>query len=131
MPDAVLDASAVLAVLKNEPGAAMVEDLLLRFTCAISSVNISEVAAKLADRGATLPEIDAAIESMRLEIHDLGREAAIAAGALRPATRSLGMSLGDRVCVELAQRLGIQVVTTDRKWARLALDVPVVIARPQ
>jgi PIN domain nuclease of toxin-antitoxin system len=45
----VLDASALMAVLREEPGAAAVEAVL--DAAAISTVNLSEVQAKLVERG--------------------------------------------------------------------------------
>jgi ribonuclease VapC len=46
--------------------------------------------------------------------------AAVFAGWLRPATRTLGLSLGDRGCLALAQaQRGAQVVTADRLWKEL------------
>jgi hypothetical protein len=39
--------------------------------------------------------------------------------SLRPATRLLGLSLGDRCCLALAQERGATVITADRAWAGL------------
>lgn len=57
------------------------------------------------------------------------REAALAAGELRLSTRAYGLSLGDRACLELGRRLGWPVLTTDRRWSQLSLDVEVRLAR--
>jgi PIN domain nuclease of toxin-antitoxin system len=56
-------------------------------------------------------------------------ELARGAGALRPATKSLGLSLGDRACLALAQREGLPVLTADRAWAKLAVGVEVKVIR--
>ena len=55
MSRVVLDSSAVLAVLNNEPGA---EKLTLKLlsNAASSTVNLAEVQAKLVSRGATADE---------------------------------------------------------------------------
>jgi len=117
-PPAVLDASALLALLQNEPGAEVVAARLPQ--CVMSAVNLSEVVAKLVDRG--LPEADlrAALDMLDIDVRDFDTEAAYAAGELRRITRSAGLSLGDRACLALAMRLGAAAVTADRGWAAFA-----------
>jgi ribonuclease VapC len=115
---AVLDASALLALLQNEPGAEVVASRLPQ--CVMSAVNLSEVVAKLVDHG--LPEVDlrAAIEVLDIDVREFDTEAAYAAGELRRITPDAGLSLGDRACLALALRLGTAAVTADRAWAALA-----------
>jgi len=117
-PLVVLDASALLALLQNEPGAEVVASRLPQ--CVMSAVNFSEVVAKLADHG--LPEADlrAALEVLGIAVRGFDLEAAYAAGELRRSTRDAGLSLGDRACLGLAMHLGAVAVTADRGWAPLA-----------
>lgn len=130
MPEAVLDASAVMALLQDEPGARAVEELLARDACAISAVNVAEVAAKLTDRGVPDWVIADTIRALQLEIHTFDESDAQASGTLRKTTRSYGLSLGDRACLALADKLGLQAVTTDRAWSDLVfLPFRVVVAR--
>ena len=110
----MLDASAVLALLGNEPGAEAVLDSLPG--AAIGTVNLSEVVAKLAERGVPADAIRAALEGLDLATHAFGPEDAFAAGALRPLTAELGLGLGDRACLALAARLGAEAMTADRAW---------------
>ena len=126
MSEAVLDASAVLAVLKAEPGAQFAEEA---FPARISSVNLSEVVAKLSDGGMTEPTIRAALQSLPLQVVTFDEEQAYDTGLLRPITRSLGLSLGDRACVGLARRLGAPALTADRRWSRLSVGVDVTVIR--
>jgi PIN domain nuclease of toxin-antitoxin system len=95
--------------------------LLLIFIshAAISAVNLSEVAAKLAESGMPGEVIRAALEGLALETHDFGRELAFQAGLLRPLTRSRGLSLGNRACLALGRQLGLPVLTTDQPWEGL------------
>lgn len=65
------------------------------------------------------------IEEIGFEIIPFNRDAALAAGALRPATRRLGLLLGDRACLALARTLGVPALTADRAW--LALDLVVEV----
>ena len=126
MSEAVLDASAVLAVLKAEPGAQFAEEA---FPANISSVNLSEVVAKLSDGGMTEPAIRDALQSLPLQVVPFDEEQAYDTGLLRPATRSLGLSLGDRACLSLARRLGAPALTADRRWGQLSVAVDVTVIR--
>jgi PIN domain nuclease of toxin-antitoxin system len=116
----VLDASALLALLQDEPGAELVADLLPGGI--ISAVNLSEVVAKLTDRGMPGEAARAALEGLPIVVHPFDRESAYQAGALRPTTRTVGLSLGDRACLALAIHLDATAVTADRAWASLAED---------
>lgn len=127
MPDAVLDASAVLALLHREPGGETVRSI--QADCAISTVNLSEVIAKLVENGT---DGDAAVlltEAQPFHPMDHTLEQAQIAGTLRAATRQAGLSLGDRACPALALTLGLPVYTTDRAWRDLPLDVDVRLIR--
>jgi PIN domain nuclease of toxin-antitoxin system len=130
MPDVVLDASAILAWLQSEPGAETVEDVLKTSSCAISAVNASEVASKLAEGGSDRENIQATIAALEVEVAAFDAASAVDAAILRPLTSAHGLSLADRACLALAIRLDLPVLTTDRAWARLSLPVAVTIARP-
>jgi ribonuclease VapC len=121
--DAVVDASAILAVLRAEPGAEQV--IALGSGPRASAVNVSEVAAKLAERGAAEEHVRSMIDGLELKIEPFGYDDAVAAGLLRPETRAAGLSLGDRACLALATGLGLPVVTADRRWAKLGLPLEV------
>ena len=127
MSEAVLDASALLALLNSEPGAEKVAAVLSG--AMISAVNLSEVVAKLAEVGMPEASIREALDGLALEVMPFDREQAYVAGHLRPLTRSAGLSLGDRACLGLAQRLGLPVVTTDSVWADLGLELDVQVVR--
>ena len=123
----VLDASAVLVLLNGEPGTAVVAEVLPR--AVIGAVNISEAVATLAEGGMPGPDIQEAIEGLSLDIVPFDAELALAAGLLRPLTRSAGLSLGDRACLAIGMRLQLPVLTADRLWAGLDLDVEVRLVR--
>lgn len=123
----VLDASALLALLQGERGAESLADGLAE--SAISAVNLSEVAAKLAEAGLPELELREALGPLGLEVVPFDEELAYRAGLLRPATRGQGLSLGDRACLALARARGLPAVTTDRAWKKLALGVEVRVLR--
>jgi ribonuclease VapC len=116
----VFDASAALAVVFVEPGSDRAERLLEDGDAVISSVNHAEVVARLLERGMREAEADAVCDALPLQILPFTAAQARASGRLRPATRALGLSLGDRCCLALAlEHRGAQVVTADRLWKDL------------
>ena len=123
MDETVLDASAVIAHIKGERGADVV-DLLLG-NALISAVNLSEVVAKLANDGVEHQEISAILDRRGLTIIPFDEDRAYRAGLLRPLTRAQGLSLGDRACVALAQEYGLPAVTADKRWSEVTIDVDI------
>lgn len=123
----VLDASALIALLRVEDGADRVAAALP--DAAIGAVNFSEVIAKFQERGATDATLDALVADMEIPVLPFDLALADAAGRLRSRTRSSGLSLGDRACLALARQLGAIVLTADRAWAALDLDVNVELIR--
>jgi PIN domain nuclease of toxin-antitoxin system len=122
---AVVDASAVIALLLGERGAERVEALIAE--CALAAVNQTEIVGYLARNGAPEAAIREMLDGLRLDIVPFDAELAIAAGLLLPLTRSAGLSLGDRACLALAHRLGVKAITTDRSWSRVASAVGIEI----
>ncbi len=127
MSNYVLDASAILALLNNEPGSEVVLNILTE--AVISSVNLSEVIAKLADSGMPEAEVREVINTLGLEVAEFDTEMAHNAGMLRPLTKSLGLSFGDRACLTLGKSLGLPILTTDRAWVDLELGINVQVIR--
>ena len=122
---AVLDSSAVLAVILEEPGAERVEALLPG--AKVSAVNVGEVAAKLRDLGMPEETVETVLTKLQIEVHAHGWDAALASGFLRPATRIAGLSLGDCACLALAAALGLPAVTADHSWQGVAEAVGVQV----
>lgn len=119
----VLDASALLAYLQGEPGADLVQLTVDR--SAVTSPNWSEVCQKALSRALDIIELRSAVESLGVEILPFTADDAQRAASLWPMTRRAGLSMGDRACLALAQRLGIPALTADRSWLALGLDVEV------
>lgn len=124
----VLDASAVIAWLRQEPGAAQV-NAALQHDAVISAVNCAEVLSKVGERGGDVQAVarDLRIEGLRVEPY--GDDHAVTTGVWRRLTRAQGLSLGDRACLSLAQRLGVPALTADRQWADIQFGVVVHIIR--
>lgn len=129
MSSVVLDASALLAFLREEPGAERVAAALER-GASISAVNWSEVLTKLGDLGFDLQACERSVEASgalaaALAIVPFDAEQARLATELRAATRGSGLSLGDRACLALALHLRTAALTADREWSSLALPVEI------
>ncbi len=116
----VLDASALLAYLRDEPGADVVAEAITGGVV-ISTVNLAEVFSRSADRGADPAKLAAKLTQNGLldgaiTVEPFTATDAIDVAHLRPLTRDAGLSLGDRACLALARRLGAPVLTTDTAW---------------
>jgi PIN domain nuclease of toxin-antitoxin system len=124
----VLDASAVLCLLRTETGADRVYEALPR--AVVSAVNLSEVYAKLSELGGSERQIVQAIGALHLRVEPFDGEQARVAGMLRPVTKVLGLSLGDRACLALAQTRKATALTTDRAWSDLqGLGLSITVVR--
>jgi PIN domain nuclease of toxin-antitoxin system len=122
----VLDTSALLASLQSEPGKARVDEALLSEACHLSTVNLAEFATKCLGGGMSRADFDAMLTGFEFTVAPFDADLALATGALRAPTRALGLSLGDRACLALAQKLGATALTTDQAWK--AIDPTLGIA---
>ena len=123
----VLDASSLLAFLHDEPGADKVWSTLSG--ALVGAVNWSEVVQKSLQRQAD-------ITGMRQEFVEAGvlfvpftAEQAEIAAQLWEKTRALGLSLADRACLALAIERKVPVLTADRAWSALSLDLDIQFIR--
>ena len=126
MSNYVLDASAILALLNNEPGADIVQAVLNNETCIISAVNWSEVAKKLSDKGLAIEPVAQTLKGLGLEFQDFDYNWAVATASLQAPA----LSLGDRACLALAQSLGAVALSSDRLWQTYTLGISIQLIRP-
>ena len=123
MSEVVLDASALLAFLKKEPGKERVEAVLARSI--MSAVNLAEVVSKAIDSGGTLDHTSNVLSQLPLRIVPFTPEDAYISGSLRALTTPKGLSLGDRCCLALGVKTGLLVLTTEEKWLEVDAGVQV------
>jgi ribonuclease VapC len=124
---AVLDASALLAVMFKERGA---ENVIARLPGSmVSAVNLSETVTKSVDAGMTLEEARLVASAFPCEIIPFEGELAYLAASLRTATRAFGVSMADRACLALGLNTGHPVVTADRQWDKFNVGVKVIQIR--
>lgn len=125
--EAVLDASALLAFLRNEPGSDQVATRLSR-SC-ISAVNLAETISKLVEYGKPLDAVGYQIERLQIPVIPFDAEHARIVASLWVATRVAGLSLGDRACLALGLKRECPVVTADRQWDACGIGVQVIRIR--
>lgn len=128
MNSVVLDASALLALLNQEPGSDKLTPQLLSIA-ASSTVNLAEVQAKLVDRGVDPANAWQVTMAPIRDAVDFTTGHARIAGTLIAQTKPLGLSLGDRACLALALSLKAPVYTTDKSWKNLKLGIRVHVIR--
>src|SRR5687767_6047166 len=121
--EVILDASALLAYLENEPGAEKVSHCLPG--AGMSTVNLSEVLkSSFARHGVAPAVLLPRVLALGIEALDFLTQDSVGTAELWPQTKAHGLSLGDRACLSLARRLGARVLTAERYpgWQKLALQ---------
>ncbi|NQT74525.1 MAG: type II toxin-antitoxin system VapC family toxin [Chloroflexi bacterium] len=127
MANVVLDASALLALLNSEPGADVVAESIPE--AAINAVNLSEVVGKLCTAGMPEKAIRQALHGLDLEVIAFEEEQSYSVGLLRVVTDNVGLSLGDRACLDTARRLDVPALTADKVWKELSVETVVRLVR--
>jgi ribonuclease VapC len=119
----VLDASAVLVLLLDEPGAEDVAGVLA--DGALSTVNLAEVRSKLFDRGVDAVGLGDHLTAAGVTVYPMTERDAAEVAELRRIDTARVLSLGDRCCLALARRLSAVVVTADRVWSDVDAGIEV------
>lgn len=127
MASAVLDASVLLAHIRGERGSDPVPQIAA--DAFLSTVNLAEIYCKLLERNVSADQADSIIYRYGFDVVPFDEELARRTGGLRPVTKTLGLSLGDRACLALAQREALPVFTTDRNWTKLNIGIEIRVVR--
>jgi ribonuclease VapC len=124
----LLDASALLALLRDEPGGSSVEQYLSDAT--VLSVNLEEVVGTLIREGMPAAAAEQAVAPLALPVAPFTEEMAWLSAETRPRLPA-GLGLADRCCLAAAAVLDAEVVTADLLWktAAPAFGVGVVLIR--
>ena len=108
----VMDASSLLAFAQDEVGSSVVEQALERSR--VGAANWAEVAQKVIASGRDWELVRALFESYAVQIEPVtANDAEWAARRWKPAE---GLSLADRLCLALGERLDAPVLTADAAW---------------
>lgn len=124
----VLDASAILATLLDEPGGDDVYEVMS--DSHISVINLSEVYATLLDGGMSFELAQQIISPLPVRVRTFRDQHAWQTAKLRPLTRKFGLSLGDRACITTAIFADLPILTSDRRMAEakdvLGIDIRMI-----
>lgn len=129
MSDIVIDASVLIALLKEERG---YEAALPYFTdnVLISSVNWAEVVGYVATKNSALiTDLPTIFSTFNISILPFTISDAYTVGELLTKTKPYGLSLGDRACIALAMEKKAAILTADRAWKKLNLGVKIQCIR--
>lgn len=119
MAAVVFDASAILALLRDEPGADIVASHIGNGI--ISAVNFQEVIKELLRRGLPMEAALELLDALHLDVHPHRSQEAIVAAGLYLATKQYGSGLGDRTCMALAMTQGLPALTAAQAWGKIVV----------
>lgn len=117
----------MIAYLRQEPGSKIVEPYLRGSS--MSAVNVAEVFKLHLTTNSQVSVIQAILQNLSIQVIPFDERQAVMNAELAKTTQSLGLSLGDRACLNLGLQLNVKVLTGDRQMAKADMPVEIVLIR--
>jgi PIN domain nuclease of toxin-antitoxin system len=128
MSKVIFDSSALIALFAKETGYDFIKKHMK--DAIISSVNIAEVYKYcIESQNLTKNEAKSLIKLADIKIIDFCDEQALITAEIISKTKKYGLSLGDRACLALAILRNHPVITCDRIWQKVDINVKFIMAR--
>jgi len=128
MSKVVFDSSALIALFAKENGYQLIKTHMKDGI--ISSVNIAEVYKYCIEtQNLTEEEAKTLIQLSDIKIIDFCSQQALISAKIIHDTKLYGLSLGDRACIALAILKKCPILTCDKIWKKLDLNVEFIMAR--
>ena len=124
---AILDASAMLALIFGETGADIVA--LQARASRILSVNFSEVLQRVIAIDGNPDRAEEAADLLGIEVVPFDRRLARLTAELREKTSFMGASFADRACLALGLASGAPILTSDKDWRKLDIGIDIRMIR--
>ena len=118
----ILDASALIAFIRKEPGGEAVKNQIIKTESFISVVNLTEAKGKLVGAGDFTPQqVESELEQLSALIEPLAYdlEQANLAAWWYVRKNPYQLSLGDCACLGAAEARGLEVLTAEQRWKKL------------
>jgi len=124
----VFDSSAFIALLAKEKGFETIQTHLRN--AVISSVNVAEIYKYCIDvQKLTESECQDIIAMSGIKIIDFDEKQSLITAKIYPTTKKYGLSIGDIACVSLAIINNCPIITCDRIWKNIKLNVEFIMVR--
>ena len=123
----VLDASAILALIQEEPGAEVIRPLLKQSM--MSTVNVAETLTSLQKVDIDPEEGMEYMSLLISEIVDFDINQAMEVAVLFPKVKHKGLSLGDRACLALGKKYHATIYTADKAWKDIDSELNIQVIR--
>jgi ribonuclease VapC len=127
LPEVVLDASALLALVQGEPGGDKVKPMIP--SAVMSAVNFCETVQRLRRGGMPLETVTMILASLVPEPVVFDKATAYVAASLHEKTRGKGISFADCACLGLALLRGVPAVTAEKRWDKCDVGIQIIRIR--
>lgn len=124
----LLDTSAVIALLKKEPGYKIIESIIA--SSAVSAINLAELITVLTRFEITENEIEEITADIVPQIIPFCRDLAKRVNILSKHINGYGLSLGDKACIATGEYYNMNIYTADKIWSELKIpNLKIILVR--